>query len=572
MANPIRPEDLPPVPALTGSAALIVDTGTGVYKATPDELLDAADGVTATALAAPGGSALSGFLQTGTGAVTRNVEGKLQDAISILDFIPVNLHAGIKARTDVTELSAYFEAAAAAAAGKCVIVPAGLYNAIDVDITTANVSFVGEGEASVVRAANTTGDLFHIKAAAFRMANLRLEGIATDIAEAGGFAVFTDAANPAPHMEISNVTFSGTDASHGFHNAIKIETGSDYAKITACTIERLVGKLVPNRGYGVLVGGATGVMVDRCLGYASNGRGRHFVYFSAGASYCTASGNYGDGWSYETYTMNCTDAQPAAVGNMIIRNTARNSCTASSTLDDSAISIFGNCQLATIALNCIEDSNGCGIKLDGTTSVNLKQIKVHANQIARSKFIGIDFNAVQGGSISANDILESSLTSAGVHANIRLVAGGGTATKDITVTGNNSRGPTYSRASFQLNNTAPAPSGLKVMGNNFPQCNLTAIELSGVVCPIDGRIRYNASYNLASLANGASLTSGFTVNGAETDDLVLVTLLTSNADGILAWGYVGGTNSVSVTFANLSGATKDVASTDIIINVFKALP
>jgi hypothetical protein len=44
-------------------------------------------------------SANSTFLQAGTGAVQRTVDNKLKDFVSILDFIPVAEHAGIKAKT-----------------------------------------------------------------------------------------------------------------------------------------------------------------------------------------------------------------------------------------------------------------------------------------------------------------------------------------------------------------------------------------------------------------------------------------------------------------------------------------
>ena len=43
-------------------------------------------------------------IQTGTGAVERTAAARLLDSISVLDFIPVNLHAAIKARTTTTPL------------------------------------------------------------------------------------------------------------------------------------------------------------------------------------------------------------------------------------------------------------------------------------------------------------------------------------------------------------------------------------------------------------------------------------------------------------------------------------
>lgn len=81
MANPIRPEDLPPVPSLAANDAFIVDTGAGVYKTTPDEILAAAGGVTTTTLSASPGSSLVGFLQSGAGAVPETTQNALRRII-----------------------------------------------------------------------------------------------------------------------------------------------------------------------------------------------------------------------------------------------------------------------------------------------------------------------------------------------------------------------------------------------------------------------------------------------------------------------------------------------------------
>jgi hypothetical protein len=65
------------------------------------------------------------FLQTGAGAVTRTVQTKLAESVSVLDFIPVSEHAAIKAGTSVLDVTDYFNAAIAAA--KTVHVPGGSY-------------------------------------------------------------------------------------------------------------------------------------------------------------------------------------------------------------------------------------------------------------------------------------------------------------------------------------------------------------------------------------------------------------------------------------------------------------
>jgi hypothetical protein len=73
--------------------------------------------VSAAALAAPGGSALSGFTQLGTGAVPRTAEDKLRDAVNPKDFGALG--------NDVANDTAAF--AAAAATGRPVVITDGTY-------------------------------------------------------------------------------------------------------------------------------------------------------------------------------------------------------------------------------------------------------------------------------------------------------------------------------------------------------------------------------------------------------------------------------------------------------------
>lgn len=65
-------------------------------------------------LSASGGSAEIGFIQAGVGAIERTVQSKLRDIVSVLDFIPTALHAGIKDGTNTTPLKTYLQAAHAA--------------------------------------------------------------------------------------------------------------------------------------------------------------------------------------------------------------------------------------------------------------------------------------------------------------------------------------------------------------------------------------------------------------------------------------------------------------------------
>lgn len=117
MAN-IRPKDLP-AKATDPASAIIIDDGTGVFKSTPAQVLAGAGGAQASALAADNGSALIGFLQSGTGALARNTQDKLRDTVHAFDF-------GVKA-DDTTDDTAAWRVAIRAAqqARKKLILPPG---------------------------------------------------------------------------------------------------------------------------------------------------------------------------------------------------------------------------------------------------------------------------------------------------------------------------------------------------------------------------------------------------------------------------------------------------------------
>jgi len=87
---------------------------------------------TLAALAASGGSSLVGFIQAGTGAVTRTAQSKMRESVSVLDFGAVG--------DGVTNDTAAIQAAlnyAATLTGCTVLMPAGTY------LVTSTLSFTG---------------------------------------------------------------------------------------------------------------------------------------------------------------------------------------------------------------------------------------------------------------------------------------------------------------------------------------------------------------------------------------------------------------------------------------------
>lgn len=102
---------------------------------------------TSAALAGPGGSGLVSFLQSGADAIARTVEDKLRGFVDVLDFIPVNLHAGIRAATNATDLKAYIQKAldSLQVSGGTLYFPRGLYLVGGTLSMRSGVSLLGTG-------------------------------------------------------------------------------------------------------------------------------------------------------------------------------------------------------------------------------------------------------------------------------------------------------------------------------------------------------------------------------------------------------------------------------------------
>lgn len=91
------------------------------------------------------GSTLIGFVAAGVGALLRTIRDKLRERISVLDYIPPGLHAGIAAGTDTTDLTSYVAAALTAAAGKRLYAPQGTYEISEPLLPATGTTIFGDG-------------------------------------------------------------------------------------------------------------------------------------------------------------------------------------------------------------------------------------------------------------------------------------------------------------------------------------------------------------------------------------------------------------------------------------------
>lgn len=141
-------------------------------------------------LVAAGGSALAGHVASGTGAVTRTVQAKLRETVSVTDFGAVG--------DGVTDDTAAFVAATVAlAAGGTLHVPTGKFILTGLVTLAANTVLSGEGfRATVIK---QTGAFFAVKVGlAGTVRDITIEGTATatgglDISNCGlGYVHFVE--------------------------------------------------------------------------------------------------------------------------------------------------------------------------------------------------------------------------------------------------------------------------------------------------------------------------------------------------------------------------------------------
>ena len=93
-----------------------------------------------------------------------------------------------------------------------------------------------------------------------------------------------------------------------------------------------------------------------------------------------------------------------------------------------------------------------------------------------------------------------------------------------------------------------------------------AADLAALRSPLSGLLTGSATYDAASLLDGAGATTTVTVAGAALGDFAMASLGV-DAAGISVTAYVSAANTVSVRLQNESGGTLDLASTTLRVAV-----
>lgn len=493
--------------------------------------------------------------------------GITDNAVNFLWFCTDAQRTAIKAKTYADDLTAVWTTVATWANGRPIYLPAGGYKISAQTLAKAGQIVFGDGWGnSIVRGSDPTLHLFTVTADNVTFRDLELHGTAT-AATTSRFAIFTDTATPAKGLKVQGVKFSGQSAAHGFTNAIKYDDGCDGGTVEGCYVERLFGT-ASGFGYGVLCGNVKDARYWGNWFYGAAGRGRHAVYLSGGANGCVVAWNYAEAFVFDCITQFSQGIQPACTDNFIAYNRVVNGASIAA-ITSGAISIAGHSLRTKIIGNKISGSLSCGIKVEGTGFTDMKDTDIISNDVVGSAFVGIDLVSAVAGKLHDNYVKDSGSSSVGTYANVRFISDATTATSDWLCTGNRIPASAVSRAAFQANATAPVPTGLKFTGNQVGAGTVSAYEFAGTTnFPIDGRLQFSQSFNPASIANGASQSTTWTVNGAVAGDVVTVTH-DQNSDGCSITGYVSAANTVTVNILNNSGGAKDIAAGTLYIDVYK---
>jgi hypothetical protein len=243
----------------------VLKNSSGVVQWTLDNVSGAASAPSLTAafasfsasLASSSGSSQVGFLQSGTGAITRTLESKERDAVSVKDFGAVG--DGIANDTSAIQL--------ALNSAKFVYIPAGTYLLTASLNVQSNTTIIGQGASSILKAgANLVYGLSAINVSNINISDLAFNGGGQTTNVATGFAnaigIFAQGVN---RLRINRVSITKCGISDGttndgtlggwgiFVGPSSIQSTKDVV-IDGCSITYIAGCGM-NRGDGIIING-----------------------------------------------------------------------------------------------------------------------------------------------------------------------------------------------------------------------------------------------------------------------------------------------------------------------------
>lgn len=466
-------------------------------------------------------SADSKFIQTGAGAVERDMQAKGRESISIYDFDP---HAnGI---TD--DRTAFINADAAAyARGKVLRIPEGTF-LINSPIDGLKASWIAEPGATILAGSGVT-----LNGPSF------LEWHESVGVEVSGLIV---------DFQSRPVTI-GSEAVLGFRNPDRI------------TLRNLVVQNLT--GCGIAMNGVRDGLIEDCIvtraAYSNNYNQallissaarqsrdlvvKHCRFINSGTDFacirCTIRDCYISGWGFGA---GITTEQDTANSNYYLID--------SNSIDSS----FGVDINLTVPM---------GIENWGADSV------ISNNVVSNCAGSGID-NGGQNTQVYSNTCLNNGqgTPSAGIvsrYGNATYNANGSMYWGNKCLDTQGSKTQTYGYV-----DQSSSLTHISIRGNDFNGNHLTGPELvqATVVDYMGPSFEFSLAWDPASIANGASTSVDVTCAGATFGDFVQAAFI-ANIDGCQISGHVKATNLVSVVLSNLTGGVRDLGSSTVRVRVQK---
>lgn len=456
-------------------------------------------GVVGVDLASSVGASMIGFLQSGAGAVLRNLREKGRDRMSAKDFGALGNDAG----NDAPAIQAAINALSALGGGELYF-PRGIYRITTSLVMAANVTLIGDGlGGSVIHGDGN----FHVITVPdgcdnAQFINLHIKGAAVNTS-ASYSGIYAAVADTSDNVLVQNCAFSKSNV------GVNIGNGNNW-KVVSNRFFELFGvyPTAPSTagvGYGVTAFGATGghhVIKDNSFDGGVNS-GRHAVYITNGTSYCVVTSNIVRNFNEAHIVVRAELPQPGVVGNIVSNNVCIGGGTVGS-VEGGCISVTGVAQNNVVSGNIVSGYANIGILISHySQGANTLDNVVTGNVVRMCALDGI---AVMGSSrtfVGHNVVRSCSQNAPGTYSGIVLRAtgsgGSGAAIQplDNDFIGNSVSGTSH-RTSFRIIAAAPLPLRTTILGNSWKQgatANNSAeySEVSGVVMRNIGNIA-QASY------------------------------------------------------------------------------
>jgi len=218
------------------------------------------------------------FLQAGTGAITRNMQDKARESVSVLDFGAVG--------DGVADDTAAIQAAINASTGKQLVLPSGNYKISGTLVVMAGIYIVGQGQVEIVQSvANTTALRVGDGTLANRPGDILIENLTftTSVASNWTSAYVIDL-NCSYFVELKGLDIYGfTGASPRFFGGIRIFK-SMRVKAERCFVRGLIsgGNCVYTLGETGSANHCSDITLESCYFDSFSGNGVYFDDYTLG--------------------------------------------------------------------------------------------------------------------------------------------------------------------------------------------------------------------------------------------------------------------------------------------------